>query len=356
MKKHLLTLATVLFAIGALFTSCANDPEEPQIQSDGTQISTRAYGDKSPKIMVYVETNDVNPLNALCWEMNGEKFIDILNLFASNIHKDADGYPTVYLNDKLTRILEPDSNNPTTTGFHKYVKPLQEEGIKVCMTSLGDWQGIGVANMTPEMADRYADILVYCVDRYGLDGINFDDEYANYSSTIYNSYSHVIKALRAKLDAKFGAGNKLITVFQWGNYSQIDSEAAAMIDYVDHGSFGYNNFVSSSSISGITNNRWMPQAILLGNSYNVLQQNQIKTKSTQSATGNYAGIMLFNLRPSNDVSPLPVFQAIANGAYSSATVSNVCSTPYTQDWEFIPSGFELTKDNVPAYQPTYTGN
>lgn len=356
MKKHLLTLATVLFAIGALFTSCANDSEEPQIQSDGTQISTRAYGDKSPKIMVYVETNDVNPLNALCWEMNGEKFIDILNLFASNIHKDADGYPTVYLNDKLTRILEPDSNNPTTTGFHKYVKPLQEEGIKVCMTSLGDWQGIGVANMTPEMADRYADILVYCVDRYGLDGINFDDEYANYSSTIYNSYSHVIKALRAKLDAKFGAGNKLITVFQWGNYSQIDSEAAAMIDYVDHGSFGYNNFVSSSSISGITNNRWMPQAILLGNSYNVLQQNQIKTKSTQSATGNYAGIMLFNLRPSNDVSPLPVFQAIANGAYSSATVSNVCSTPYTQDWEFIDGGFELTKDDVPAYAPTYTGN
>ena len=356
MKKHLLTLATVLFAAGALFTSCANDPEEPQIQSDGTQISTRAYGDKSPKIMVYVETNDVNPLNALCWEMNGEKFIDILNLFASNIHKDSDGYPTVYLNDKLTRVLEPDPNNPTETGFHKYVVPLQEEGIKVCMTSLGDWQGVGVANMTPAMADRYADILVYCVDCYGLDGVNFDDEYANYSSYVNNSYSHVIKALHAKLDAKFGVGQKLITVFQWGNYNQIDAEAAEMIDYVDHGSFGYNNFVPSSSISGVTNNRWMPQAILLGNTYNVIQQNQIKTKSTQSATGNYAGIMLFNLRPSNDVSPQSVFQAIANGAFDSATVSNVCDSPYTQDWEFIDGGFELTKDDVPAYAPTYTGN
>ena len=30
MKKHLLTLATVLLAAGALLTSCANDPEEPQ--------------------------------------------------------------------------------------------------------------------------------------------------------------------------------------------------------------------------------------------------------------------------------------------------------------------------------------
>lgn len=355
MKKHLLTLATALFAAGALFTSCANDPEEPQIQSDGTQISTRAYGDKSPKIMVYVETNDVNPLNALCWEMNGEKFIDILNLFASNIHKDSDGYPTVYLNDKLTRILEPDPNNPTTTGYNKYVKSLQDEGIKVCMTSLGDWQGIGVANMTPEMADRYADILVYCVDRYGLDGINFDDEYANYTSQEYNSYSHVIKALRAKLDAKFGAGNKLITVFQWGNYSQIDVTAGGMIDYADHGTFGPNIFYSSSSILGVTNDRWMPQAINIGYSYNSIYLTQITNRSAQTANGNYAGIMMFNLRPSNDVSPLPVFQAIANGAYNSATVSSV-SSPYTQDWEFIPSGFELTKDNVPAYQPTYTGN
>lgn len=356
MKKHLLTLATVLFAAGALFTSCANDPEEPQIQSDGAQITTRAYGDKSPKTMVYVETNDVNPLNALCWEMNGEKFIDILNLFASNIHKDSDGYPTVYLNDKLTRILEPDPNNPTETGFHKYVKPLQEEGIKVCMTSLGDWQGIGVANLTPEMADRYADILVYCVDRYGLDGINFDDEYANYTSQEYNSYSHVIKALHAKLDAKFGAGNKLITVFQWGNYSQIDVTAGGMIDYADHGSFGPNVFSSSSSILGVTNDRWMPQAIELGNNYISAYLSIITTRSSQTANGNYAGIMMFNLRPSNDQSPLPVFQAIANGAYNGATVSNVCSTPYTQDWEFIDGGFELTKDNVPAYQPTYTGN
>ena len=87
-----------------------------------------------------METNDVNPLNALCWEMNDEKFIDILNLFASNIHKDSDGYPTVYLNDKLTRVLEPDPNNPTETGFHKYVEPLQAAGIKVVAGDKGALQ------------------------------------------------------------------------------------------------------------------------------------------------------------------------------------------------------------------------
>lgn len=30
MKKQLLTLAAALFVAGAMFTSCANDPEEPQ--------------------------------------------------------------------------------------------------------------------------------------------------------------------------------------------------------------------------------------------------------------------------------------------------------------------------------------
>ena len=100
----------------------------------------------------------------------------------------------------------------------------------------------------------------------------------------------------------------------------------------------------------------MPQAIELGYNYISSYLSIITARSSQTANGNYAGIMMFNLRPSNDVNPQPVFQAIANGAYNSASVTNVCDSPYTQDWEFIDGGFELTKDDVPAYQPTYTGN
>ncbi len=38
---------------------------------------------------VYVETNDVNPLNAIDYILVVlEKFIDILELFAANIHKE----------------------------------------------------------------------------------------------------------------------------------------------------------------------------------------------------------------------------------------------------------------------------
>lgn len=41
MKKQFLTLATALFVAGAMFTSCANDPEEAPVQPDETQITTR---------------------------------------------------------------------------------------------------------------------------------------------------------------------------------------------------------------------------------------------------------------------------------------------------------------------------
>ena len=61
MKKQLLTLATALFVAGAMFTSCATNPEEAPVQPDETQITTRAFGDKSPIVSVYVEINDNDP-------------------------------------------------------------------------------------------------------------------------------------------------------------------------------------------------------------------------------------------------------------------------------------------------------
>lgn len=362
MKNQLFAAFAAMFAACFMIFSCAKDVKESSFAGTQDQ-ATRAYGDKSPKVLVYVETNDVSPLNGLCYEMGGEKFIDALVLFASNIHKDASDFPTIYLNDKLTRVLEPDPVAPTTTGYHKYVAPLQTAGTKVFLGVLGDWQGIGVANLSIDKADRFADILVYAVDRYGLDGVTFDDEYSNYPgsgssspSQNPNSYSYVIKALHAKLDTKFGVGVKKITVFEWGYVTQIDATAGAMIDLADQGVFGANSFRSSSYISGVTNDRWCPQAIQLGQSYSGPLLSQITNNSNSAKTGNYGGIMMFNLRRSNDVNPLPVFQAIANGAYNSATVSNVCATPYAQDWDFIPTGYTITKDDVPAYLPKFVGN
>lgn len=79
MKKTLF-ITTLLLSAGAMFTSCNKDVENPdmQAQPEETAQVTRAYGDKTPLIEVYYEINDTNPLNALSYEMNGKKFIDLV--------------------------------------------------------------------------------------------------------------------------------------------------------------------------------------------------------------------------------------------------------------------------------------
>jgi len=305
---------TKLFKAAALYvaifgTLSCNEIEQPQVQEnqpEKSNVTTRSSSQKTPKIAVYVETNDVNPLNAGDYTMSdGTAFVDIVELFASNIHKDGNGDPTLYLNDKLTNVLE-------NGGAATYVAPLQEKGIKVLLTVLGDWQGIGVANMTDAQSTKFATILAYAVNKYGLDGIGFDDEYASYSgSLVSNSYAQIIKKLHALMPS-----DKLITVFDWGNTDQIDAEASACIDYAYHGYFGSYN--TSSDITGMTTAKWSPLSLNLGN-YN--STSSVQSYASRALENGYSILMCFNLRTRNDRDPLSVFQAISNGVYDGDEIS-----------------------------------
>lgn len=308
MKAIVKMLAFAATIAGAL--SC-NEIEQPQVQDNQPEestISTRSFGQKNPKMVVYVETNDVNPLNAGDYTMSdGTTFVDIVELFASNIHKDDNGDPTLFLNDKLTNVLE-------NGGAATYVAPLQAKGIKVLLTVLGDWQGIGVANMTDAQSTKFATILAYVVNRYGLDGIGFDDEYANYSgSLVSNSYAHIIKKLHALMPS-----DKLITVFDWGNTSQIDAEASACIDYAYHGYFGSYVEYTSSGITGMTASKWSPISFNLGN-YNSTAT--AESYAERASDDGYGAMMCFNLRTRSERDPLSMFQALSNGAYGGSTIS-----------------------------------
>lgn len=186
------------------------------------------------------------------------------------------------------------------------MRPLREVGIKVLLTVLGDWQGVGVANMTDTQAEQFAEILAYAVEKYGLDGIGFDDEYANYSgSLVSGSFGNIITKLHAKLPA-----DKLITVFAYGYTNQINSAAGALIDYA------YTNFTywnGTPGISGVTKGRWAPIALNLGNTYRSSTLNTIRSNSKKAKDEGYGAIMTFNLRRSSEVDPMPVLQAISDG-------------------------------------------
>lgn len=336
--KHFLRLAVYVTAITSIFAcNKIND-----VQVNETKLSTpatKAIGEKSPIMAVYVETNDVNPLNAgdYYFEDDFSSFIDIVELFAANIRKETVSgvtRPTLFLNDKLANILE-------NGGVNTYVRPLQELGIKVLLTNLGDHQGIGLANMSNTQADQFATILAAVVKHYGLDGIGFDDEYADYPWLINGvnstSYSRILTKLH-ELYAQYNMSDKLITVFDWNNTNTISATAASYIDYAYHGRFG--QYVTNSNIAGMNNARWSPVSFNLGLNYDLTE---VQNQASDAKTGGYGAMMCFNLRTRNDNDPLPVFQAISNGAYDGMTVA--CDDGNrSRDVVIDPDGFTITYD------------
>lgn len=294
-----------LAAAAGMLVSC-NKEMTPSVQNtEETTPTTKVCPGLTPIVAAYIEVNDTNPLNAGDYFCdNGYPFFDIVELFAANIHKETvNGQvrPTLYLNDKLTPVLETVNG---INGAEKYVQPLQENETKVLLTVLGDWQGIGVANMSDTQAEQFAEILAYAVEKYGLDGIGFDDEYANYSGLpVSGSFGRIITKLHAKLPA-----DKLITVFTYGYTYQINSAAGALIDYA-YTDFTYWN--GTPGISGVTKDRWAPIALNLGNSSYDLDT--IRYNAERAKNEGYGAIMTFNLRRSSEVDPMPVLQAISDG-------------------------------------------
>ena len=328
MKKTFKLMAALVMGAGMMF-SCQQAEEPTMDKAQEPVVETRAYGDKTPTVTIYVETNDVNPLNAGDYKLpDGTAYADIVEFFASNIHKrTVNGVvePTLYLNDKMTNLLE-------NGGAQKYVKGLQDKGIKVLLTVLGDWQGIGVANMNDTQTTQFAKILAHAVEKYGLDGIGFDDEYANYSSTNSTSYSEIITKLHALMPA-----DKLITVFDWGYTNTLNSEAKACIDYAYHGYFG-----SSFMTSGLVDKtRWSPVSTNLGSAPNAATLNSLAKRA--KAQG-YGAFMFFNLRRSSNVNPLNGFNATASGLYGLTVTCENGDRP--QDWTFVSSGYEINMDEV----------
>lgn len=221
MKRQFLFAACTLFAASALLMTSCQQAEEP-IANDPTDQAgpmTRAATLGNFYRVVYVEVNDVNPLNAGEYLLSdGTPFFTHVILFASNIRGDASGNVHNYNNPNNAAILA----NPST-----YIAPLQAKGIKVIMGNLGDHTGAGFANLTAAQIGTYTDDLV-AYDNI-VDGYDFDDEWAEYGTRGYpyansTSYSNMIIALAGKT-------NKSISVFDWGNTGTLSSTAISHLDW-----------------------------------------------------------------------------------------------------------------------------
>lgn len=131
--------------------------------------------DRKIKNLCYVEVNRESMLNVGEYTMKEDKtpFFDIASVFAANIRLNDEDRPYVSCNEQTRYVLD---------NIEKTVRPLQEKGIKVNLSILGDHTAAGMRSLSRESARIFAKDLKAYMDIYGFDGIDFDDEYSTYAT------------------------------------------------------------------------------------------------------------------------------------------------------------------------------
>src|SRR6266700_7247986 len=167
----------------------------------GATRAARAAATKSgPITTAYVEVNNDSITNVGKYVLasNGANVFDIGIIFAANINYDGTS-AQLYFNPQVQAVLD----NAATQ-----IAPLQAKGIKVLLSVLGNHQGAGFANFPDQQsATAFATQLSNAVSTYGLDGIDFDDEYADYGTNGTAqpnawSFPYLVQALRNDLPNK----------------------------------------------------------------------------------------------------------------------------------------------------------
>lgn len=287
------------------FSACSQN-EMPVDQPDSNQSTAVTRSATGIKNIVYVEVNDINPLNAGSYTMNGAPFFDYVILFAANI-RGVGANATLYNNPNVQYILD-----------HKdtLIKPLQDKGIKVLLGLLGDHTGLGFANMNSTQTEQFATALANAVNQYGLDGVDFDDEWAEYGKNGYpsgstGSFSNLITALNNKMPSK------TITVFNYG-YA---NELSGVNSKINYGIYAYFNSPSWSTSFGMPTSKWAPYTINLNGSPSTIL---VKSYAGQVSSKGYGAIGFYDLRANNAVN---VLNAVAQGAFGSTCTYDGNSYP-----------------------------
>lgn len=189
---------------------------------------------KTPSTAVYIEVNSELLSNAACYYLEEDcvnTLFDIAIIFAANINGSPEK-PELYLNENVMKILNDAENQ---------IRPLQGRGIYVLLSIVGNHQTAGISNFqSEEKAMNFANQVKNIVEKYGLDGVDLDDEYTDYRGAPArdDSVRWLISCLRNIMP------NKAISLYDIGpaGYSMRTAppDIAAKLNYAwnhDYGSF-----------------------------------------------------------------------------------------------------------------------
>lgn len=309
-SNQLLTKASVaVLGFSLLFTAaCKKDlAPTPQADNASSKLSTSAIGVSGPKGVCYVEVNSNDILNVGKYTLStGQQLFDIGIIFAANINYNTTTQKAeLFFNPQVTTVL----NNAATK-----IQPLQAKGIKVMLSILGNHQGAGISNFPSQQAAQdFAQLLANAVTTYGLDGIDFDDEYADYGTNgtgqpNSSSFVYLVTALRQLMPTK------LISFYFYG-------PAASRLSYngVTVGSkvnYSWNAIYGSYSVPnvpGLSKSNLGPAAIDIQST----SSSTAASLATQTVNNSYGIYLYYNL-PNTDAHTY--LTSVSNKLYGKATV------------------------------------
>lgn len=261
------------------------------------------------KAICYIEVNDENILNVgeFTMKSSGKPFFDVVNIFAANINYNKEtGRVYVNCNDNVSYILK---------NADKFIRPLQAKGIKVCLTILGNHDEAGVANLSKETAAALAKELKFYADTYGLDGIDFDDEYSIYQDnpagyTPGPGFEKPSKAASARLmyECRKVMPDKILSFYDWNAYVPTGNvengqPVGEIVDYMYYGMYGQWAGGREATITGLGKAKYSPYPINL--KYDFGGQSGFETARVEQSRAEGYGIQMFyNLKPRDyDYSP-----------------------------------------------------
>ncbi|MBS7562951.1 hypothetical protein KHS38_00925 [Mucilaginibacter sp. Bleaf8] len=203
--------AVSVFALLLFTAACKKDDNKLASgeTASANAVKANAIGVSGPKGVCYVEVNNSDLRNVGRYKLaSGQQLFDIAIIFAANINYNTSTQKAeLYFNQNVANVL----NNKAT-----YIQSLQSKGIKVLLSILGNHQGAGISNFPNQAAAQaFAQQLSNAVTTYGLDGIDFDDEYADYGTNgtgqpNSSSFVYLVSALRQLMP------NKIISFYYYG--------------------------------------------------------------------------------------------------------------------------------------------
>lgn len=311
MKTNLVFKNAVVTTAGALMlliSACKKDAAPVVDANKQTPVKRAdALGASGPKSVCYVEVNYNDIRNVGNYKLTtGEQLFDIGIIFAANINYNTSTQTAqLYFNPQVTNVL----NNRNT-----YIQPLQDRGIKVLLSILGNHQGAGICNFPNQAAAQaFAQQLANAVNTYNLDGIDFDDEYSDYGvngtgQPNSSSFVYLVTALRQLLP------NKIISFYFYGPAaSRLSYNGVTVGSKINYSWNAIYGTYSVPSVPGLSAANLGPAAIDIQATSSATAANL----ATQTVNNGYGIYLTYNL-PNTDVHTY--LSSFSNQLYGKATV------------------------------------